>query len=272
MFFQLAILAASAAVTVVAVRFLVVRGIEILCARLGWSRKTKGQILGYATSVPELVMVVASARMGVFDAGLWNVVSSNIINWILFLSAVVAYRQVRGLVSARFVDEILFGLASVALPLALIGFDVEPGAVVAGVLVGVFILYKVLDRLFNREERAPEMPGDEVRGGVGRGVIVGVAGVGLVLVAGRFLGVSAGDLVMRFDTPAWLVGWIVGFITSLPEMASFFEVYRLSKKRGQLHRVDATQNVLDALVASNMVNLGVILPTGVLLFLWWAGA
>lgn len=261
MVIQFAILAASAVVTVLAVRLLVIHGIEVVCARLGWSVKTKGQIIGYATSMPELVMVIASAMVGVFEAGLWNVASSNIINWVLLLAAVAAYRQYRELLSPIFFDEIAFGVISVALPLVLIGFDVQMGLAAAGILLGVFIVYKWLDHLLNRKTSNSEEEGT-IHGGLGLGLAALIGGIGLILVAGRFLGISAGDLVTRFDTPAWLVGWIVGVITSLPEMASFFEVYRLSKKRGQLHRLDDTQNVLDALAASNMSNLGIILPIG----------
>jgi Ca2+/Na+ antiporter len=273
---QFAILAVSAIVTVAAVRLLVIYGIEVVCVRLHWSLKTKGQIIGYATSLPELVMVIASATVAayakdfsVFDAGLWNVASSNIINWVLFLLALAAYRQFRELLSPMFVDEIAFGLVSVALPLVLIGCDVQMGLITAAILLGVFILYKWLDHLLNRR-RDTTQETDSVSGSLGLGLAALVGGIALILVAGRFLGVSAGDLVTRFHTPAWLVGWIVGVITSLPEMTSFFEIYRLSKKRGQLHRSDDTQNVLDALVASNMCNLGIILPVGIFVYYFLA--
>ncbi|GAG25309.1 unnamed protein product, partial [marine sediment metagenome] len=62
------------------------------------------------------------------------------------------------------------------------------------------------------------------------------------------------------------IGWILGFITSLPELTSFFEIYRLEKKNGRLHLLDDTQEALDALVSSNMSNLGVILPIGIIVY------
>jgi Ca2+/Na+ antiporter len=270
MLIPLAILAISSIATVAAVRLLVINGIEIVCSKLKFSAKAKGQIIGYATSMPELVAVVASAIAGVFDAGLWNVASSNIINWVLFISAVVAYRQYRDLLSPLFVDEVVFGVASVLLPLFLLGLGVTQGLTLAAVLLGVFVVYKLLDVLLNTKQPQEEEP-DDVQGSLARGVVALVAGIGVILVAGHFLGRSAGTLVTQLNMPAWLVGWILGIITSVPEMASFFEIYRRAKVRKRLDRLDDTQNALDALVASNMCNLGIVLPVGLFVFYLVAG-
>jgi hypothetical protein len=67
--------------------------------------------------------------------------------------------------------------------------------------------------------------------------------------------------------PAWIIGWILGIVTSLPECVSFYDIFRLEKSRGRLHLRDDTQQGLDALVSSNMCNLGVILPVGLLVYL-----
>jgi Ca2+/Na+ antiporter len=94
---KLVILCVLAAVIVASVRFLVVPGIDSLSRVFGLSGKVRGQLLGYATSTPELVIIVASAASGVFDAGFWNIASSNIINWVLFMSAVLFWGQFKDL-------------------------------------------------------------------------------------------------------------------------------------------------------------------------------
>ena len=73
------ILTVCAFITIAAVRVLVIYGINVLSTALRFSVKTKGQIIGYATSIPELVVIVSSAFAGVFEAGFWNIASSNII-------------------------------------------------------------------------------------------------------------------------------------------------------------------------------------------------
>jgi len=62
-----------------------------------------------------------------------------------------------------------------------------------------------------------------------------------------------------------MVGWILGLISSIPEMSGFFEIFRNYKQAGSLKGLDDTQEALDALVASNMCNLCVVLPLGILI-------
>lgn len=268
---QLFIVCCAAAGTVLAVRWLVMPGVELFCDGLGLGVKSKGQVIGYATSMPEFVVVAASAWAGVFDAGFWNIASSNIINCLLFLAAAVSYRQVLKLRAKRFRDELVFVVASVALPLALMALDVPLGAPVAGLLIGFFALYKVCDRHWNCAKPSPPMPtgaaGATARRGVVRGAILMACGVGAVTLAGRFLGSSAAVLVDRLGTPAWLVGWILGGITSLPELTSFWEIFRLWRLRRRSLGLGDTQQALDALVSSNLCNLGLILPLGIVIYI-----
>ena len=262
---DLLILVGCAFATVLAVRLLVIRGIERIGESWGFSSKKKGQIIGYATSTPEFVVLVAAAFAGVFEAGFWNIASSNIINVVLFLSAVLVYRQQVELFSLRFLDELGFGVCSIAIPLVLFQRGTPLEWPVALGLLAVFIVYKAGDHLLNRKS-GEESASATVKGNLPLGVIYLILGLAVIIVAGRYLGDSAGALVTEAGVPTWLVGWLLGAITSVPELASFFEIFRLSKKRGQLAMKEDMQQALDALVASNMCNLGVILAVGILVF------
>jgi len=59
---------------------------------VNWSAKARGQVTGYATSVPELIGLVAAGMAGVWEAGFWNVASSKIINSVLMLLAILKLR------------------------------------------------------------------------------------------------------------------------------------------------------------------------------------
>ena len=61
-----------------------------------------------------------------------------------------------------------------------------------------------------------------------------------------------------------MVGRILGRISSIPGMSGFFEIFRKDKQAGSLKGMDYTQEALDAFVASNMCNLCLILPFGIL--------
>jgi len=263
---DLLILIACAGATVAAVRFPMIRGIEIVCAELKLSSKAKGQIIGYATSTPEFVVVLSAAFAGVSNAGFWNIASSNIINWMLFMAAVLVYRQELDLVRPRFLDEVGFGLLSVAAPLVLLKLRIEMTLGVCIGLLAFFAAYRVIDSLMNPVRREALGEARAPAGGLLRGLILIVLGVAVVVMAGRLLGNSAYKLIREIGMPAWLVGWVLGFITSIPELTSFFVIFRLHKKRETLHLAHDTQEALDALVSSNMCNLGVILPLGVILY------
>jgi Ca2+/Na+ antiporter len=264
---QLAILTVLAGLTVLAVRLLILRGLDVITTCLSLGTKTKGQLLGYATSIPELVVVISAAWSGVFEAGFWNIASSNIINWVLFLAAVFFYRQHWDFRSRKFADELAFGVVSVAVPVGLHFLSVGATKWTALGLFALFVVYKVLDRVLNPGAGGAARTGESCpRQGPLVGVALLVAGVAVICVCGRFLGQVAGGLVEELGTPAWLVGWILGLVTSVPEMSSFFLIYRSHRQRGTGELTDDTQEALDALVASNMCNLGIILPCGAALF------
>jgi Ca2+/Na+ antiporter len=264
---NLVILVLSAAAIVGAVRYLLVPGIGRIGAALKFSAKVRGQMIGYATSVPELTVLVAGALAGVFTAGLWNIAASNIINWALFLATVFAFRQQLDLKNTVFVDEIVFGILSVVIPLLMFAVHIGTGYSTVAGLLGFFVLYKILDKRLNKAGKpAPVPPGSE-NGTLGGGSALLVIGILVILLSGRFLGHSAGELIKQLNVPAWAVGWILGLVTSVCELASFIEIYRVHKPKDSPEHIKDTQEALDALVASNVSNLGLILPIGMLVYL-----
>ena len=72
----------------------------------------------------------------------------------------------------------------------------------------------------------------------------------VMLVAGYHNGGVAENLIRELGVPAWMVGWILGLISSIPEMSGFFETFRNYKQAGSLKGLDDTQEALDALVAT----------------------
>jgi len=94
-------------------------------------------------------------------------------------------------------------------------------------------------------------------------ILLGIVGI---IIVGNFLGDVAKSIVDRpqLNVPEWAVGWILGVITSLPELTSFYAVFALAKERGG---DESCQQNLDNLAASNMSNVGLIYPIGIIVFL-----
>lgn len=267
MFKDLSILVLSAVAIVGAVRFLLIPGIGRIGAALKFSAKVRGQMIGYATSVPEFTVLVAGALNGVFDAGMWNIAASNIVNWVLFLFTVFAFRQQLDLKNHVFIDELIFGVLSVVIPLLMFAAGIGTGYVTAVGLIGFFLIYKILDKRLNKAGKPAPLPPGAENGTVLGGSLFLLTGIGVVLFAGKFLGSSAGALITQLNVPAWAVGWILGLVTSVCELASFIEIYRMHKPKDSPTHYKDTQEALDALVASNIANLGLILPLGMVIYL-----
>ena len=255
----------SAAVIILAVRYGLLKGLDHLGGALNWSAKARGQATGYATSVPEFVCLVAAGLAGVWEAGLWNIASSNIINALLMTVAVVGYRQWRDLFHRRFIDEIGFALAAVAVPVVLMGMDLDTSWIVVPVLLGFFLVYRVVDARVNTSP--PSTEPDQASGDLRLGLVFLISGLATIAVAGAFLGDATEAVVNAMGVHPAAAGWILGLCTSLPEMVTFFAVYAGAKESGEIVGLGDTQEALDNLTASNMANVGLIYPIGLAVYL-----
>ena len=254
----------AAAVIIVLVKYGLLVGLNHISSALSWSAKTRGQAMGYATSAPELVTLIAAGLSGVWEAGLWNIASSNIINAALMIIAVFVYGQSRDLLNRRFLDEIGFGLLGILAPIVLMQFHLDTHWLVVPVLLGLFTFYLFADRQLNRG------PKPKVANSVGSlpiGLIMCLTALTLIAVAGFFLGDATKAVVEQAGIHPALAGWILGIVTSLPEVVTFFGIFAKSRAEGNEHKIDDTQEVLDNLAASNMSNTGLIYPVGLTVYL-----
>lgn len=257
----------SAAAIILFVRFGLLRGIDNIANALCWTAKVRGQVTGYATSVPECVCLVAAGLAGVWEAGLWNIASSSIINAGLMLLAVLFYRRLGELWNKRFVDEVGFAALAVVVPLGLMHWGVDTQWYLIPMLLGFFVVYRVIDRRVNSTGTAEDSTEQEAVGSLPFGIILGLSALIAITVAGMFLGSATATVVEQLGVHPAIAGWILGVVTSIPEMVSFFAVYAAERREGRLCDLQDTQEALDNLTGSNMANVGVVYPIGLLAFL-----
>ena len=86
----------------------------------------------------------------------------------------------------------------------------------------------------------------------------------LLFVIGNLLGDTLENLCLRFNVPQLVIGIILGMVTSIPELITFFESQKhYSKNKDDiLGVVEATNNLL----TSNMMNLFIIQSVGIIVF------
>lgn len=260
------IMIVSAAAIILFVKFGLLRGIDHIANAMNWSAKARGQFTGYATSVPEFVCLVSAGLAGVWEAGLWNIASSNIINVGLMLLAVSFYRQFGELLNKRFADEVIFATLAVAAPVVLMQWDMDTQWYLVPILLGFFVVYQVVDKRVNRPVKDEETSQEAV-GSLPFGLILGLTALIAIAIAGMFLGDATAKVVEQMGVRPAIAGWILGVVTSIPEMVSFFAVYAAASREGKLQDLNDTQEALDNLTGSNMANVGVVYPIGLLAFL-----
>ena len=91
---------------------------------------------------------------------------------------------------------------------------------------------------------------------IARNVVVLIVTGILLFVIGNLLGNTLETLCHRFNVPQLIVGVVLGFATSIPELITFFESQKhyAKSKNNILGVVEATNNLL----TSNMMNLFLI--------------
>ena len=91
------ILVVSIVTVLVTVQKGLCRGIDHLALALSWSPKIRGQATEFSTCIPAFVALISTTFAGMWEAGLWNVASSNIINVVLLVTAMCWYIQYQNL-------------------------------------------------------------------------------------------------------------------------------------------------------------------------------
>ena len=93
-------------------------------------------------------------------------------------------------------------------------------------------------------------------------LILIATGIALYFIS-EWLGTTLQSLCNLFNVPEIVVGFLLGFVTSIPELITFFESQKHHKKgeNEMLGVVEATNNLL----TSNILNLFIIQSIGVVL-------
>lgn len=259
---------------VVVARFLLYQPAKAISQRLKFSEHGAGQLLGYLTSAPELVATIAVAATGLFATVAYNILSSNVINVILAVIAAAFYGQLRHLFARRFWREHLLIAISIVVPVLLLVTGQVESSWVIPVFLLAYVGYLLVIRRISADGAAPVEPDGVVRvetdHRLGLKVFLLLNG-GLILVAlvglyflGTALGSTVFELGTTFGVPEIVLGVVIGVVTSLPELTTFFSSYLWHRNNGSDR---ANEEVVHNMLASNASNLLLIQTIGLAVFL-----
>ena len=256
-------------------KYILVTTLRKLAEALNLKAKTVGDIAGYATSVPELLTITTSSLRGLTGASVYNILSSNVINLIQYLGAILLNKNTSKLRNRAIITDLILVFFTIAIPVVFLKLDIELKLAIVPLFIILYILFRVLNnhvhKLYLKNEDAElEEEIEEERKEEKKNlkkvllyvVILIITGI-LLFVIGELLGNTLENLCNIFGVSEVIVGILLGFVTSLPELITFFEAQRHYKKveDDMLGVVEATNNLL----TSNILNLFAIQTVGILI-------
>lgn len=255
-------------------KYILAGTIRKIAQTLKLSSKTVGDVAGYATSVPELLTVAVSNINGLIGAGMYNILSSNIINFLQYIASVVINKNQKLLKSPVIRVDIILVIATIILPIIFIQLNLETNIMTVIIFIILYVLFRYIDgnahKLYlsskadnSENENEPKEWGKSIK----YIFLLIISGI-LLFVVGDLLGETLENLCYRFNIPEIIIGILLGIITSIPELITFFEAQRHHKESD-----DEAEGVIEAtnnLFTSNVLNLFIIQSIGVLLYIIFA--
>ena len=241
--------------------------------------KVIGNIAGIATSIPELLTVSFSAFAGLITTSTYNIISSNIINLLQYSIAIILNKNQKAVRNQAIKVDLSLVIITILIPIMMIIFQIEHNMILIPIfLVLLFLFYRISNnahKLYMKKEKGTEDKNEEgerinknVESSIAKryfyvfiyGILLFLVGVALYII-GNLLSDVLENLCIRFQIPEIIIGMLLGFITSLPELITFFESqkHHENEKEGV---VEATSNLL----TSNIMNLFVIQSIGILIY------
>ena len=255
-------------------KYILVKALRNLAENLKLKPRMIGNIAGIATSIPELLTVIVSSYRGLMGTSVYNIISSNVINFIQYSISLIINKNYKVIKNKGIIIQNILVIITIILPIILLKLENTLNIIIVFILVAMyFIFYWISKKVHERylsyedvkiEEREKEQEVKEKHKNKQSFIYVGyilIAGI-LLYFIGDALGSVLENLSESFGIAEWILGILLGMITSIPELVTFFESqkhYKEKKDKNLLGVIEATNNLL----TSNMLNLFIIQAIGI---------
>lgn len=256
-------------------KYILVSTLRKLAETLNLNAKIVGDVAGYATSVPELLTITTSSLRGLTGASVYNILSSNVINLIQYIGAIMLNKNTSKLRNKAIITDLILVFFTIVIPIFFLKFDIELKLAIVPIFIILYIIFRFLNNHVHKlylksedvelEEEIEEEKLEQKKKPkkIIRYVFTLIVTGILLFIVGELLGDTLENLCKLFGVSEVIVGILLGFVTSLPELITFFESQRHYKKvdDDMLGVVEATNNLL----TSNILNLFAIQTIGIII-------
>lgn len=266
---------------VVISKYILVKALRKLAENLKLKPRVIGNIAGIATSIPEFLTVTVSSFRGLMGTSLYNIISSNVINFIQYSISLIINKNHKALKNKGIIIQNIFVILTIIFPIILLKLENTLNIMIAFILVALYIIFywiskKIHEKYLNdvdiRMEQEDERIENETETIAKRKNKQSFIYVGYILIAGILLyfigdalGIVLENLSENFGIAESILGILLGLITSIPELVTFFESqkhYKKEEDKNLLGVIEATNNLL----TSNMLNLFIIQAIGIVIY------
>lgn len=251
-------------------KYTLVTTLRKLAESMQLKSKTVGNIAGVATSIPELLTVTISSASGLFNATIFNVLSSNIINFIQYIFTIIVNKNTKNIKNKAIKIDIILVITTILIPLIIVSLKIDMKIIFIPIFLFLYFIFLIINNVchkkylrkdYKEEEKENNQKTDKKR--IIYVLIILIVGI-LLYIIGEMLGNVLENLANMFNISQMIIGILLGFITSIPELITFFEAQKHHKNRENdiLGVVEATNNLL----SSNILNLFIIQSIGILIY------
>ena len=244
-----------------------------LAQSMNLKSKTVGNIAGIATSVPELLSLGIAGFTGLIDTGIFNILSSNVINVLEYFLTVKINGNIKKMKNKVIIIELIIVLITIIIPVIIYVKDIELNFMIIIIFLLLFCIFSITDSKIHKKYLEKENEIEKEQGAeekdkkqILKYIIILIGATILIFITGNILSDSLETLCNNFGVSQIIIGILLGVITSAPEFITFNEAQKYHKKESkeQLKGViEATNN----LISSNMLNLLVIQSIVILIYL-----
>ena len=277
MFFEILKFFAYSIIIVIVSKYILVRTLRKLAENLSLKPRIVGNIAGIATSIPEFLTVSISSFKGLISTSMYNILSSNVINFVQYIFTILINRNLSTLKNKAIFFTNILALITILIPIFIIYMNINLDWRIAPIFFILYFLFIYLNKIFHekylkyedeeilKEEEKRELEEKkENKATVLYGIYLILSGI-ILIILGNLLGNVLEELAVRFNISQTILGILLGFITSIPELITFLEsqrYYKIINKSYVLGVAEATNN----LFYSNILNLFFIQAIGLIIF------
>lgn len=270
MFFEFIKFIVYSILIVLIAKYALVKILRNISSQLNLRPKTIGYIAGIATSIPELLTVSFSAFTGLIETSTYNIISSNIINAMQYSASIFLNKNQNVVKNTAIKVDLFLVLITILIPIFIAIFDIEHNFILVPIFIFLFVLFYRLShnahKLYMKKNDTKVEKKENSSDKSTFKVILNFLLLVITSIVLYFIGEQLSNvlevLCNTFNISQVVIGILLGVITSLPELITFFE--------SQKHHEDEKEGVVEAtsnLLTSNMINLFIVESIGITLYL-----